>query len=442
MASPLVSGAGSEGPLAGAGGEGSESTVLEDLVLQAEIFVQYGLKAKAVERLKRAIKLFPGEELRHEKLRSLMGLSGMEVKAAAPKTQAAAPAVEAAEDELDIAQVSDITRNIYRQGTVKAVLFTAVNDVGRAWKASKCVAALCTPGKTPSALLEYCATGMKQSDAMSLVKLVHGTMKLGADGSAVSVEDAEASPALASLQPVIKASSIRSILAIAMFEGDQQLGVVVLEQCDRRRKWIPKEVAVLKSLVEQMAMAISHVKLRGLMKSLAVTDERTGMLNRGSYVDCLLAETSRATKQGGTLSVALLQFGRGAQFVREAGQDNIKKFIEEVGQAMTSHLRPNDVAIRYDATTLALVMPDTKGPEAMQVMDKLRKLVGGIRLGDKGSPPMTFGLAEPILGNGTEPVDSVTELINRVEDALEGAHKDGVGMGKLLTPADAGSAAV
>jgi diguanylate cyclase (GGDEF)-like protein len=270
---------------------------------------------------------------------------------------------------------------------------------------------------------------------MSLVKLVHGTMKLCADGSAVSVEDAEASPTLAALQPVVKAGSIKSLLAIAMFEGDQQLGVVVLEQCDRRRKWKPKEVAVLKNLVEQMAMAISHVKLRGLMKSLAVTDERTGMLNRGAYLDCLLAETTRATKQqGGTLSVALLQFGTGAQFVREAGQDAIKKFIEEVGQAMTSHLRPNDVAIRYDATTLALVMPDTKGPEAMVVMDKLRKLVGGIRLGDKASPPMTFGLAEPILGNGTEPVDSVTELINRVEAALEGAHKDGVGMGKLLTP--------
>jgi hypothetical protein len=84
-------------------------------------------------------------------------------------------------------------------------------------------------------------------------------------------------------------------------------------------------------------------------------------------------------------------------------------------------------------------MPDTKGQEAMQVMDKLRKLVGGIRLGEKGSPPMTFGLAEPILGNGTEPVDSITELINRVEEALEGAHKDGVGMGKLLTPPALGS---
>ncbi len=441
MASPLVSAGNDSGAFTPAGSEGSESTVLEDLVLQAEIFVQYGLKAKAVERLKRAIKLFPGEELRHEKLRQLMGLAGMEVKAASPKAQGAAAApAEAAEDELDITQVSDITRNIYRQGTVKAVLFTAVNDVGRAWKASKCMASLSTPGKTPSALLEYCATGMKQSDAMSLVKLVHGTMKACADGSALSVEDAEASPALAALQPVIKASSIRSLLAIAMFEGDQQIGVVVLEQCDRRRKWKPKEVTVLKNLVEQMAMAISHVKLRGLMKSLAVTDERTGMLNRGSYVDCLLAETARATKQGGTLSVALLQFGRGAQFVREAGQDNIKKFIEEVGQAMTSHLRPNDVAIRYDSTTLALVMPDTKGQEAMLVMDKLRKLVGGIRLGEKPSPPMSFGVAEPILGNGTEPVDSVTELINRVEDALEGAYKDGVGMGKLLSPAESGSA--
>ena len=56
------------------GGESKDdsgSDALEDLILQAEIFLQYGLKARAVERLQKIARLAPGEESRNDKLRSL-----------------------------------------------------------------------------------------------------------------------------------------------------------------------------------------------------------------------------------------------------------------------------------------------------------------------------------------------------------------------------------
>src|SRR5262245_51816350 len=49
----------------------NEPTVLEDFMLQAEIFIQYGLRSKAVERLERINKLFAREEEKNEKLRDL-----------------------------------------------------------------------------------------------------------------------------------------------------------------------------------------------------------------------------------------------------------------------------------------------------------------------------------------------------------------------------------
>src|SRR4051812_14414165 len=57
-----------------AGGQESfdkEPTVLEDFMLQAEIFIQYSMRSKAVERLERVNKLFPHEEDKNEKLRNL-----------------------------------------------------------------------------------------------------------------------------------------------------------------------------------------------------------------------------------------------------------------------------------------------------------------------------------------------------------------------------------
>jgi tetratricopeptide (TPR) repeat protein/GGDEF domain-containing protein len=410
---------------------GEETNVLDDLMLQAEIFLQYGLKPKALERLERIAKVFPGEEANNERLRTLYAQAGMQVKAKGAEARPAAAKPEDAEEPgVDMARVGEITRNIFRQGTVKNVLFSAVNDVGRAWRVSKCVAALCVPGKTPTALLEYCATGQKQSDALSLVKLVQGTLRLAPDGTPLAAEDAETSTKLGPLTQTVKGMGVRSLLALPLMEDQQPIGVLILEQADRRRVWHSNEVVVLKNIVDQMVLAVSHVKLRSLMKTLSVTDERTGMLTRSSYIDCLLSETTRVQKQGSTLCVVLMQFG-GKQLLKEKGEEAVRKYMDEAGSTIASHLRQNDVAVRYDATTLALVMPDTKAAEGVQVMEKMRKLVGTVKLADR-VPPLAWGMAEPVLNNGMDAVDSVTELINRAESALELALQEGGGTGKVL----------
>src|SRR5262249_40377385 len=118
----------------------SEPTVLEDFILQAEIYLQYGMRSKALERLGRIGKLFPGEEQKNEKLRNLYIAAGFAVggpvHAAAAKSGAAPkPPAHVSRDEEsavdNFARVTEITRNIYRQSNVKSVLSTAVNDIGR-----------------------------------------------------------------------------------------------------------------------------------------------------------------------------------------------------------------------------------------------------------------------------------------------------------------------
>src|SRR5262249_30169495 len=168
-----------------------------DFILQAEIYLQYGMRSKAMERLERISKLFPHEEDNNEKLRHLYisagftpayqskpaaraagGAAGASHGADAGKGHAA-PKTDFEENAVDtFARVTEITRNISRQANVKSVLFTAVNEIGRHFNASRCVAGLCTLGKPPSAALEYCAPGIKQSDVMSIVKLIAQTQHL------------------------------------------------------------------------------------------------------------------------------------------------------------------------------------------------------------------------------------------------------------------------
>ena len=405
---------------------------LDEMMLQVELFLQFGQRNEAIKNLQQIAQSFPGEEGRNEKLRSLLVEAGLTPPpaAAAPKAAAAAPAVPG-EQAVDMAIVSAITRNVYRQGTVKAVLSTGVGEIGKTWQVSRCVVGLCVPGRPPTVIQEYVADGIQPSEGAAAATLVSSLVKATSGGDPLAVEDASAASDLPQIAPAIQSQGIKSFLALPLVETEKASGVVLLEQCDRLRRWDSQQVMAMKAVVDQMAMAISHVRLRSLMK--VVSDESSGLLARSSYVDYLLSETARAKQQNTPLSVTLLQFGKGPQSDRELEESYLREYMQEAAQGLVGHLRQNDVGIRYDATTLAAVLNGTNGNAALPVAERIRKMVASIRIGERPGLPVTAGVAEAVLGGEIEPVDIVTELINRVEAALEAAYAEGASS-KLLPP--------
>jgi GGDEF domain-containing protein/tetratricopeptide (TPR) repeat protein len=434
-----------EAPAQDGGVQESEPTVLEDFILQAEIYLQYGMRSKAVERLERIRKLFPREEEKNDKLRQLYVVAGILPPgkgAAMPAKAAAAPASKSQgpekmqtppppapplhdENAVDnFARVTEITRNIYRQASVKSVLFTAVNEIGRHYNASRCVAGLCTLGKPPSAALEYCAPGIKQSDVMAIVKLIGVTQQLAVEG-VVNIPNARFASELDPVREYVQTLNIESLLAVPLMDAGEQAGVLILEQCEPR-EWRQPDVVVLRTIAEQMVLAVSNARLRTLMKTLAVTDEKSGLLKRSSYLDVLLSEVRRSLQQQTPLTLMLLHFGKASALVKEVGEPAVEGLMQEIGQTICSHVRQNDVAIRYDLTTIALLLSDTNAKNGFLVVDKMRKVLAPNRVpGTDRNPPLTVGIAEAVLQPHFDPVDIVTEAINRVENALEIARSEG-----------------
>ncbi|HET6845044.1 MAG TPA: diguanylate cyclase [Candidatus Angelobacter sp.] len=423
-----------------------EPTILEDIILQAEIYLQYGMRSKAVDRLERVRRLFPEEESRNDKLRQLFLNAGMVPKAATapaaamaappepiPATAAVAPAVHTESGIDDFTKVTDITRNIHRQASVKGVLFTAVNEIGRHFNASRCVAGLCTLGKPPSAALEYCAPGIAQSDVMAIVKLIAVMQQQAARGP-VAITSPRESGQLESMREHITALNIQSLLAVPLMDAGEQCGILVLEQCTPR-EWQPAGVMVLKTIAEQLVLAVSNARMRSLMKTLAVTDEKSGLLKRSSYLDVLLSEVRRSLQQRTPQSVMLLHFGKASALSREIGEPQVDGMMQHIGQTICTHIRQNDVAVRYDLTTIALLLSDTNEKNALLVVDKMRKVLVSLRIPGTDRPPiLSIGIAETALQPTFDPVDIVTEVINRAEAALEVARTDGGNKAQALAP--------
>lgn len=422
-----------------------EPVVLEDYILQAEIYLQYGMRAKAMDRIERIHQLFPREEEKNEKLRNLYASANFApvykqsaAKAAAAPSAASgdsgsATGASPADDHTvdSFARITEMTRNIYRQANVKSVLFTAVNEIGRQFNASRCVAGLCTPGKPPSAALEYCAPGTKQSDVMSIVKLIGISQQLAANG-AVNLPHAKAAKELAPVKEQLQALNIESLLAVPLVESGEQSGIVILQQTSPR-EWKKTEIVVLKTIAEQVMLAVTNARLRTLMKTLAVTDEKSGLLKRSSYLDVLLSEVRRSLQQQTPLTLMLLHFGKASALVKEIGEAQVETMMQQIGQSLASHIRQNDVAVRYDLTTIALVLSDTAEKNAFLVVEKMRKVLSQVRIpGTERAPNMSVGIAEAVLQEKFEAVDIVTEAINRVEGALEQARLEGGNKARAL----------
>ena len=434
------------------------AAALQDLMLQAEILVQYGMRTKAVERLQRIQELFPREEERNEDLQRLYLAAGITPRyagsapappapvgsappAATSEPLVAPPAVNGQQaDVSSFTRVAEITRKLYHQNNANAVLSTAANEMGSQWKITRCVAAMRKPGLSPTALQEFHADGIAPGSSAALASVVSACQELAVARGTVDLPDTLSAPEVQPVRRVLAELGVTSLLALPLMDGEDHIGILVFMQSSQRN-WHPSEVVVLKTLGEQVVIALNNAGLRRLVRNLSVTDEKSGLLKRASYLDLAQAEAQRALQQATPFTILLAQFGRSAAMVKEFGEAGVEATMEQVGQLFTANIRSNDLAFRYDTTTVAIILGDTAEKEALLAVEKLRKLISDVRWPGKDQAiPFMAGLAEAVMRTAYDPVDIVTEVINRAEQALHDSLNQGPGSVVSLAPGMASAA--
>jgi diguanylate cyclase (GGDEF)-like protein len=407
-------------------------------MLQAEILVQYGMRNKAVERLQRIQELFPREEERNEDLQRLYLAAGVApsyagsaplpgvASVAAPPTGAPpAAAVDPAAEMRNVTRVAEITRKLYHQTTAAAVLTTAVNEIGGHWEVSRCLAVMCTPGSPPTAVEQFCGKGVKEGSSAAIKEVMCALQNLSLassseesvpSGEPILIADAQKGSELQGVRKSVTELGATAVLALPLSNGEDSVGVLALLH-NKPRVWPQTDAVVLKTLADQMVIALNNAGLRRLVKNLSVTEEKSGLFKRSSYLDLLLAESKRAVQNASALCVLLLQFGRSAALIREYGEAAVELAMGKIGQQFAANIRTNDLAFRYDTTTIAIILGDTAEKEAMMAIEKLRKVIAEVRLSGKDgsgkgqSLEFSAGLAEAVVRESYDPVDIVTEVI-------------------------------
>jgi diguanylate cyclase (GGDEF)-like protein len=441
------SGAGSDATAPPASEDSRSSQALEDLIVQVEIFLQYSLRSKAVERLTKIAELFPGEEETDERLRSLYdranwwpkGEPTKRVVAPAPVTPApsssnnpvsAQPAVvNPADTHRDLATIAEINRLMYRQSTPREVVAASAAEIGKHLGVARCLISIGNASEAGQLGAEYFAPGLAAVGADAIPRILALASKATADplgGIELNVSNAVA----------LREIGIESALAVVLTDKETQAPSGTLLVGDAHaRKWKPNESFFLQAVGDQLVLSVNHTRLRSLVRSLAVADEKTGLLSRGAYLDCLLAESNRARSQGTSLSLVLLQIDRGSELVREQG-DAVDRYMEQLARALSPAVRQTDIIVKYTAWSLAFILPNTSLEDARSIAEKLLQVTGAVRPSWEGSELTVSAVAaEATSRPGDEIEDRVTEWINRAESGLDEARQRGGGsLVALATP--------
>ena len=319
-----------------------------------------------------------------------------------------------------------------------------MKEIGAQWEASRCIAVMGKAGLPPTAMDEFCAEGLKRVSSAGLQELVtclHGVVE---EHDPLAIQEAGKALELQAAKKAVAELGAATVLAIPLMDGDERAGILVLIH-NRARVWQQSDMVVLKTLADQMVIALNNAGLRRLVKNLSVTDEKSGLLKRASYIDLLLAESKRAIQNSSALTVVLMQFGKSAAMIKEHGEADVQAVMEKAGQKFAANIRSNDLAFRYDTTTIAILLGETPEKEAMLAIEKLRKIIGEVRWPAKEGAEsqgvlFSAGVAEAVIRTEFDPADVVTEVINRVEHALGQAMGQGLGKVVALGPALAAGA--
>jgi tetratricopeptide (TPR) repeat protein len=145
-----------------------------------------------------------------------------------------------------------------------------------------------------------------------------------------------------------------------------------------------------------------------------------GLLKRSSYLDVLLAEVARSKAQASPLTLLLLEFSA-PDSAPEGDPCACQQLMQNAGETVCSHLRHSDLAVRYGPAQIAVLLANTPGKDASLVIDDLRRALKKASGDSVCAPLLTVGVAEANLDPRFDTADIATEVINRVEDALEQA---------------------
>jgi diguanylate cyclase len=177
-------------------------------------------------------------------------------------------------------------------------------------------------------------------------------------------------------------------------------------------------------VAESLALAISNLRLREMLRNQAIRDQLTGLYNRRYLLETLERELHRATVRDQCLTLAMLDLDHFKRFNDTFGHAAGDAVLARFGVILREWKRGEDIVARYGGEEFAIVMPDIPADLAFERFESLRKTIETTAIEHHGQllPPLTISG-----GVAVYPLHAVDrdDLISIADKALYNSKRDG-----------------
>ncbi|MDQ2728441.1 MAG: GGDEF domain-containing protein, partial [Actinomycetota bacterium] len=163
-------------------------------------------------------------------------------------------------------------------------------------------------------------------------------------------------------------------------------------------------------LVMATSTAVGSViwRVRAQLWRVAMTDTLTGLANRQGLDYLLEREIGRIRRRGGRLSVAMVDLDGFKALNDRLGHAAGDAALAEIARQWREVLRDRDLLARYGGDEFVILLPDTEGDAAIQLVARLRH---------SETQPFSAGVATLTAS------DTATTLMHRADSAMYAAKR-------------------
>ncbi|HEY5322842.1 MAG TPA: GGDEF domain-containing protein [Caldimonas sp.] len=167
------------------------------------------------------------------------------------------------------------------------------------------------------------------------------------------------------------------------------------------------------------------VKLEDEMRRLSdevSTDQLTQIANRRGLMQAFEVELAKLKRNGGELSVGLLDIDNFKRLNDELGHSAGDEALKSLAATVSKALRPNDRVARYGGEEFVVLLPETAAADGEQILTRLqRSLTGGLFMHKEKQVFVTFSAG--VTGYRLE--ERIEDSLERADQALYEAKRTG-----------------
>ncbi|HEX8501628.1 MAG TPA: sensor domain-containing diguanylate cyclase [Pyrinomonadaceae bacterium] len=188
-------------------------------------------------------------------------------------------------------------------------------------------------------------------------------------------------------------TDVRPLAAVPVIYHDRTMGVLLVTSDNPQRLWQDNEVMLLRTVADQVAVAVNHARLFQQMQHQALTDGLTGCFNRRFFEIQLERDLHLATRMRQPVSLILLDIDHFKRVNDTHGHDAGDAALRILAGALREEVRGVDTAARYGGEEFAIILPQA-GPEgAAVVAERLRSRIERTEVPGVGCITASLGVA-------------------------------------------------